>query len=289
MNILKKLENLENVTPNERILIETILNDPERFLAAKPKEIASLTYVSVPTLYRLINKLGLSGVNDLKLQLQDALHTETETAVESFDFPISPTDTVNEIQQHLKDVYAQTIDDTLKLSDQQVLVEVSQLMQKAAHIDVYASAGNLFFAQNFAFQMQEINVSVHVPEAEYMQKLSAGNADATHLSIVISFGGRGGSMNTVCQILSDNQSPIVLITSTQKNPLTRFAKYRIFMSSYENHYQKISSFSTRLTLLYILDTLYSIYFRLNYQTLLDRKLSPYEKIPRRLNPREPEI
>ena len=57
MNLLKKLENLENVTPNERILIDAILKDPESFIAAKPKEIASLTYVSVPTIYRLINKL----------------------------------------------------------------------------------------------------------------------------------------------------------------------------------------------------------------------------------------
>ena len=55
MNLIKKLENLENVTPNERILIDAILKDPESFIAAKPKEIASLTYVSVPTIYRLIN------------------------------------------------------------------------------------------------------------------------------------------------------------------------------------------------------------------------------------------
>lgn len=95
-------------------------------------------------------------------------------------------------------------------------------------------------------------------------------------------------MNTVCQILSDNHSPIVLITSTQKNPLTRFALHKIYMSSYENHYQKISSFSTRMTLLYILDTLYSIYFRLQYDELLNRKLTTYEKIHRRLNRREPE-
>ena len=54
MNLLKKLENIENVTPNERILIDAILKDPESFIAAKPKEIASLTYVSVPTIYRLI-------------------------------------------------------------------------------------------------------------------------------------------------------------------------------------------------------------------------------------------
>ncbi len=32
---VKKLENLENVTPNERILIDAILKDPESFIAAE--------------------------------------------------------------------------------------------------------------------------------------------------------------------------------------------------------------------------------------------------------------
>ena len=43
-----------------------------------------------------------------------------------------------------------------------------------------------------------------------------------------------------------------------------------------------------MTLLYILDTLYSIYFRLQYDELLNRKLTTYEKIHRRLTRREPE-
>lgn len=282
MNILKRLENLDNITHNEEILVHFILHNTEEFITLRPKEIASITYVSTPTLYRLINKLELSGINELKLELQAALKKEENIQLDNLDFPILPTDSQYEIMVHLKEVYLRTIQDTLDLADHNTLVQVAKLMDEATYIDVYAAGGNIFFAENFKFQMQEINVTVNVPQEEYMQKLSAANSNESHLSIVISFGGRGGSWDTICKTLKDNHSPILLITSTQQNPLNKYADFKIYMSSYEDHYQKISSFSTRMTLLYILDTLYSIYFRNNYEVNITNKITTYEKIKKHL-------
>ncbi|MCW8519185.1 hypothetical protein OQH00_04975 [Streptococcus macedonicus] len=46
----------------------------------------------------------------------------------------------------------------------------------------------------------------------------------------------------------------------------------------KNHYNKMSSFSTRMTLLYLLDSLYSLYFQLNYDQNLAFKLEAYERM-----------
>ena len=45
-----------------------------------------------------------------------------------------------------------------------------------------------------------------------------------------------------------------------------------------NHYKKISSFSTRLSILYILDVLYTCYFKLDYQENIEKKLAYYNNI-----------
>ena len=50
------------------------------------------------------------------------------------------------------------------------------------------------------------------------------------------------------------------------------------MNPYENHYRKISSFSTRLTLLYILDCLYTCYFELDYENNIKNKIEYYESM-----------
>ena len=64
-------------------------------------------------------------------------------------------------------------------------------MQKAKIIVVYTSAGNVNFALNFQFQMQEIGRIVNVPIDEYQQRLIASSSNSDHLVIFISFDGRG--------------------------------------------------------------------------------------------------
>ncbi|WP_302327062.1 MurR/RpiR family transcriptional regulator [Enterocloster lavalensis] len=276
MNILTMLQNLDGLTSTEARLTEYILKNPLEFISISPKEIPTKVFVSLPTVYRLIHKLGLNGINDFKLELKSALRNESEALVKNVNFPIDPLASVNEILLRLKDVYEYTIADTLETAIPATLFQVSELMASCSAIDVYAFAGNIFFADNFKFQMQEIGVNVNVPHVDYMQKLTAGNSDSTHLSIVISFAGRANASEMLCKILKDRRSPIVLIASTQNKTLTRYAKHVIYMSSYEDHYQKISSFSTRMTLLYILDTLYAVYFSRHYRDNVQKKLKTYE-------------
>lgn len=276
MNIFNKIDILDNLTNTESILIEYIKKNPEEFISLKPKEISNKTFVSVPTIYRLINKLGLKGINELKVEIKSSLKELQDNKVSNIDFPILPSDTQYEIMLKLKEVYEKTIEDTLDLADPDTLVTVSQLMDSAKSIDVYTSSANIFFAENFKFQMQELKKNVNVPKEEYIQRLTAANSSEKDLAIIISFGGRGLSFNNICKLLKKNNVPILLITSTNENPLVKYSDYKIYMSSYENHYNKISSFSTRMTLLYILDTLYSVYFNRNYEENLKTKIESYE-------------
>ena len=270
------MHQLKNLTATEKALIEYIEKDPLNFIQMKPKEIASQAYISVASIYRLISKLELDGFNDLKVAVNLSLQQKREN-IENIDYPILPTDSHYEVMLRLKKVYENTIQDTLDLIDPETLVCISQLMNQSAAIDVYTSSANLYFALNFQFQMQEINVPIQVYEDEYRQGLCAANSDPSHLALVISFGGRSENIKRICKILKNNQTPIVLITSTD-NPLIEMANELIYMSDIENHYDKISSFSTRMTLLYILDTLYAIYFKQNYEKNTQYKKDTYHKM-----------
>ncbi len=278
MNILTILKEAEGLTPGESRLADYILKNTKDFIAMPPREIPDRLFISLPTVYRLIHKLGLKGLGEFKLELKAALLNQSELPVENINFPIDSYASISEILLRLKAVYAYTIADTLDLADSSTLYQVGALMEASEAIDVYAFAGNIFFADNFRFQMQEIGAVVNVPHEDYMQKLTASNSGPSHLSIVISFGGRGTASELLCRILKDCGSPIVLIASEQNKSLRRYAKYILNMSAYEDHYQKISSFSTRMTLLYILDTLYTVYFCRRYKANVTQKLNAYETI-----------
>lgn len=279
MDILIKLQILEDLTNSEKTLANYIMNNVNEIPSMTPQEICDGAFVSVSTIYRLIAKLELNGVNDLKLEIakRNSVTKENYKKID-YNFPIVPTDHISDLSENLKNLYQETLSSTHALYNNEVLLEVSKLMLNARNIVIFTSSSNIYFAQNFQFQMQEIGVHVDVPLEDYMARLAASNTTSEDVALVISFGGRGRTTKDVIKILENNKAKIVLITSTQDNPLQKYADYKIYLTSFEDHYHKVSSFSSRMSLLYILDMLYSIYFTENYEDNVHNKLQRYRKM-----------
>lgn len=277
MNIFSKMDELVDLTNNEKILVEFIKSKRFNFIKLEVDDICRQSFVSKSTIYRLCKKLNLSGIAQLKVAVSAGLKDYIQDEID-YDFPIKRNQTQYEVLDSLKSIYNNTVSSTCNLMDLDELKIIVSQLKNAKVIDIYASAGNLFFAQNFKFQMSEIGISVNVPEEEYLQHLTASTSNETHMAIVISFGGRGRNTSSITGILKETNTPILLITSTEDNPLKKYAKYVLYMSSFENHFNKISSFSTRLSLLYILDIIYACYFKLDYDRNLEYKTKAYKRM-----------
>lgn len=279
MNLFINLKENKDLSKNERILADYILKHPEDVLKMSSKDLGKVCFVSTATVYRLCDKLGLSGFSDLKIKITSSLDDYRKSNEDfNFDFPVNQFQTHYEIIQKIKEDYEQTLNLTANLFSLDQLRLIASAMKKAQIIDVYTSAGNINFALNFQFQMQEIGKQVNVPIDEYQQRLIAASSNENHLAIIITFGGRGILSDILPRILHKVKTPIVLISSYDYTFKDLDPDYQLYISSYENHYKKISSFSTRLSILYILDVLYTCYFKLDYQENIKKKLAYYNNI-----------
>lgn len=279
MNLFINLKENKDLSKNERILADYILKHPEDVLKMSSKDLGKVCFVSTATVYRLCDKLGLSGFSDLKIKITSSLDDYRKSNEDfNFDFPVNQFQTHYEIIQKIKEDYEQTLNLTANLFSLDQLRLIASAMKKAQIIDVYTSAGNINFALNFQFQMQEIGKQVNVPIDEYQQRLIAASSDENHLAIIITFGGRGILSDILPRILHKVKTPIVLISSYDYTFKDLDPDYQLYISPYENHYKKISSFSTRLSILYILDVLYTCYFKLDYQENIEKKLAYYNNI-----------
>lgn len=279
MNLFINLKENKDLSKNERILADYILKHPEDVLKMSSKDLGKVCFVSTATVYRLCDKLELSGFSDLKIKITSSLDDYRKSNENfNFDFPVNQFQTHYEIIQKIKEDYEQTLNLTANLFSLDQLRLIASAMKKAQIIDVYTSAGNINFALNFQFQMQEIGKQVNVPIDEYQQRLIAASSDENHLAIIITFGGRGILSDILPRILHKVKTPIVLISSYDYTFKDLDPDYQLYISSYENHYKKISSFSTRLSILYILDVLYTCYFKLDYQENIEKKLAYYNNI-----------
>lgn len=279
MNLFINLKENKDLSKNERVLADYILKHPEDVLKMSSKDLGKVCFVSTATVYRLCDKLRLSGFSDLKIKITSSLDDYRKSNEDfNFDFPVNQFQTHYEIIQKIKEDYEQTLNLTANLFSLDQLRLIASAMEKAQIIDVYTSAGNINFALNFQFQMQEIGIQVNVPVDEYQQRLIAASSNENHLAIIITFGGRGILSDILPRILHKVKTPIVLISSYDYTFKDFDPDYQLYISSYENHYKKISSFSTRLSILYILDVLYTCYFKLDYQENIEKKLAYYNNI-----------
>ena len=279
MNLFINLKENKDLSKNERILANYILKHPEDVLKMSSKDLGKVCFVSTATVYRLCDKLGLSGFSDLKIKITSSLDDYRKSNENfNFDFPVNQFQTHYEIIQKIKEDYEQTLNLTANLFSLDQLRLIASAMEKSQIIDVYTSAGNINFALNFQFQMQEIGIQVNVPIDEYQQRLIAASSNENHLAIIITFGGRGILSDILPRILHKVKTPIVLISSYDYTFKDLDPDYQLYISPYENHYKKISSFSTRLSILYILDVLYTCYFKLDYQENIEKKLAYYNNI-----------
>ncbi|WP_270842555.1 MurR/RpiR family transcriptional regulator [Faecalibacillus intestinalis] len=279
MNLFINLKENKDLSKNERILADYILKHPEDVLKMSSKDLGKVCFVSTATVYRLCDKLELSGFSDLKIKITSSLDDYRKSNENfNFDFPVNQFQTHYEIIQKIKEDYEQTLNLTANLFSLDQLRLIASAMKKAQIIDVYTSAGNINFALNFQFQMQEIGKQVNVPIDEYQQRLIAASSDENHLAIIITFGGRGILSDILPRILHKVKTPIVLISSYDYTFKDFDPDYQLYIPPYENHYKKISSFSTRLSILYILDVLYTCYFKLDYQENIEKKLAYYNNI-----------
>lgn len=279
MNIFSKLDKLTDLTQNEKTLVYYMQNNSEDFIRMSASEISKACFISTSSIYRLCKKVGLAGLAELKVQVSLSINEYLkEQNSLNFDYPFKQNETQNQVVLKMKELYEQTIQSSLNLIDLNTLKLVASILKKAIYIDFYTSAGNIYFAENFKFQMQEIGTFINVPIEEYHQLLNASTSDEKHVAIIVSFEGRGLITKNLANILKKNNTPIILISSTNDNPITKYADYHLYLSSNENHFNKISSFSTRLSLLYLLDCIYTCYFKFDYEKNVNYKLSTYKKL-----------
>lgn len=281
MNLLQKLKTLDQPTHNEQVLIEYMLNQPETFLEFRASELTQEVFVSLATLYRLLDKLGYNGLTQFKIDFAASYkkeHLNEPGRPIDVDYPINPTDSYREMSETLLDIYKRTGTETRLNFDYASFMRCVEMMDQATSVTIYTSSSNIYFARNFKFQMQEIGGFVEVPEDEFTQRIHAANSTQSSVALVVSYQGRSKILKDVMALLKENGAFVILISSKYENPLTAYADTVIYLASLENHYDKISSFSSRFSLLYIFDLLYSGIFSLHYQKNLTFKITNYQKI-----------
>lgn len=276
MNIYTLLTQIQDLTKSEKVLVDYILKNPNNVIKKSAKEISHDSFVSLATIYRLCKKLQLSGLAQLKVQLSSQLDSYIkESHPLDYNYPFQKNETQYQILNKMQDLYTQTIMSTLNLIDQESFRLATQELIHAKHIAIFPSSGNIAMAQNFVQNMKEIGTIIYCASTNYDQHWLACSLDASYVVIVISYAAKTPGIEEIVKRIKQQKAKIILISAIYEEAISRYVDHHLYMSSYEDSREKITSFSSRISLQYLLDCLYACYFNRNYDSHLLFKIDNY--------------
>lgn len=275
MDLFTKIKAMNSFTESEQTFIDFIFNHPYDVIQLNLQQLSKTSYVSISTIYRVMEKLEINGLNQLKLQISESLKNNENLKNIDYNYPFQKTNTHYQILTQMLELYDQTLKNTINLIDLDVLLHTVQALKKANNIYIFPSIGNYFMAESFQQNTLEIGVKVDVIKEAYYQHWHVQLCDENDIVMLISYAGRTPQIMDIVHDLNKKNIPIILISSTIHTPIDQFAKYHLYFSSYEDSEEKIASFSSRISLQYLLDCIYACYFNRDYEKNLEYKIKNY--------------
>jgi DNA-binding MurR/RpiR family transcriptional regulator len=266
MNLIEKIKKVTNESKGSKKAIGNFILDNQNNLNDYTVEqISLLTYTSKATVVRFAHSLGYTGWREFlrNFNIDLSYWNKVSDGVDA-NYPFKANDSVEKIAIQMKELHIQSIEDTVGLINYGDLKNVAKLMYDSKRIIIFAASPNDYLAKTFQRKMLSIGRHVEIAINGEMG-LMAGSLTANDCSLIISYSG--SKISPAVQhinLLKFSKTPVVAITSKEKSYLTERSNYVLKISSRERMYKKIENFATEVSIIYVLNLLFSLYFQIDY-------------------------
>ena len=267
MNLLLKMKRIRDLSPSERQVVNYILTNPEQAANLGIVEIAQRTYTSTSTVMRLCKKLDLDGYLDFRLALAADLseYMDTTLLFHKQD-PLDPNDTMSDIVDKVTGSNVRAVLDIRKFNTLDTFESVIEMMSKAVQIDFYGSGVSNLICRDA--MIKAIRMGLRTTAHSYYSEMAmlAKTSTPDHLAFILSYTGQTEETIRVAEYLRIRNVPSISITSHTDNTLCELCTINLFVDSLESVY-RIGGMSSRLSMLHLLDILFSGFMTKNYNTV----------------------
>lgn len=274
MSIMTQLEFELDFSSSEKTIAKYILDNGEDILNLSVKELAKQTYTSPATIVRLCRKLGLNGYGDFKIKYSAELQFDKKNKKRvDVNFPFGNTDSNSQIAYRIANLHQEAIEDTLNLVDFKNLDKIINLLDQARRIYLFGNGNSLLAGFDFQHKMMRIGKMVEMRAHAGEQGFLSYTCSPDDVAILISYSGETNEMVELAKFLKKMHVPLLGITSIGDNQLSKYCTYIMNTGSREKIFSKIAPYSSKTSISYLLDLIFSCIFRLNYDHYINEKIN----------------
>ncbi|WP_245249178.1 MurR/RpiR family transcriptional regulator [Vagococcus allomyrinae] len=274
MNVIQHLNEKLGYTEGEAVLADYILKHSEQVLNYSIRELSQQAYTSTATIFRLCQKLGLSGYKEFVIKLSRDLesHYNNIAGIDA-NFPFSRVDSDLLVAKKIAALSNETITQTHLLLTEGMLNQAVDLIVKAESIFGIGVSHSFNRAVDFQTKMLRIDYYVKVMPLQADQFHLANHGTAKDVAIIISYGGTTAEILSDARLLKQKHCKLIAVTSNTEGELAKLADVVLPLPKNENADLNISTFSSQIATEFALNVLYSCVYKRNYLENIDKNKS----------------
>lgn len=260
---------------SRKVIGKFLLDNAERLNDFSMEQIAKETYTSKASLVRFAKKLGFSGWKEFVIAVkEEKAYEQKYTGEVNPNIPFEGNDSYEVIASKLKVLKMEALEDTINTIDGSTLFKVTNLLINSETIMIFCISPYIYLADIFRRKMMTIGKNVIVANP-LEASLAAKTLSEQDCAIMISYSGNNETIEPISHIkeIKERNVKLIGITSGGENTLRKNSDVVLTISSRERIYSKIANFATEESINYLLNVLFSCYFKQDYQVNLENKIA----------------
>lgn len=275
--LLKQIVNFENFTTTEQIIANYILENTSLMENISIQELAKRTFTSNASIIRFVQKLGIKGFKEFKIQLLKSLEQlDLEAAIDP-NVPFEGNSSLMKISEDIMHLSQQAIKETYHLLNETQVMQMTKHLYHAKRLFLFASGDSQIRAESFQNKLWKINKYAILAKDREEWALNAANLLIDDCAFFISYDAKSANDLFAAQMLKERGVPILLLTSFPDSELGKLSDVIITVSRLETtETEKIATYSSQAAFEYILNVLFSTLYQMEYQENRVRQLTRAE-------------
>jgi len=275
--LLKQIVHFKKFTTTEQIIANYILENTTLMENISIQELAKRTFTSNASIIRFVQKLGIKGFKEFRIQLLKSLEQLDLEAEINPNIPFEGNSSLMKISEDIMHLSQQAIKETYHLLNEAQLMQMTKHLYHAKRIFLFASGDSQIRAESFQNKLWKINKYAILAKDREEWALNAANLLIDDCAFFISYDAKSANDLFAAQMIKERGIPILLLTSFPDSELGKLSDVIITVSRLETtETEKIATYSSQAAFEYILNVLFSTLYQMEYQENRVRQLTRAE-------------
>lgn len=240
-----------SLNAKEQKVAKYILENPKDIVHFSITELADSSSVSDATVFRLCNKLGYKGYQDLKINLAYAVVEPMENIYEE----INESDDMYMIMHKMISSNIYSLENTVKINKQEELEKALSLILNAGQLLFYGMGGSGSLANDACHKFIRTGIKCLAHTDSHWQAMASALAEKNDVIIAFSHSGSNKELIESIEIGKKRGVKVIAITANAKSPISKVADVILISYGKETMFRG-EAMESRITSLMLIDVIY---------------------------------